>query len=408
MNIVLLILFVFLITNNIFSNIVPEINFFDEGLTICALFTCICTHKARYILPSEKKMLWYNFVVVIIGCLSTIIYHIQPIFDGVWRDCLAIMKFPLCYYIYNNYTKDTTKENALKLGVKFTKIFIPIILLFGFINLIFHMPILNNGERYGLPLYSFFYTHNTFLIAATTAMLGVLTADGIKKNKKYIILGIIILLLTLRSKAMPVAFIMILILIIRNRGFRPIGKFRLSLFGIIGIFIALYISANRIDEYIGYADTSARGAFFINGILIANHYFPIGSGFCTFASSLSGKYYSPLYYNYNMQYIWGISEDDISYAGDTFWPNIYAQYGYLGLLAYLLMLLYLFKSINQRFSFFSDKWIAAILLFLYALSASTAESFFTNDSAVIFAMIMAIYLGDNNRNINSQQKYHEI
>lgn len=396
-------LFIFLVLENIFSPYIPFINYFDEILTIWAILICIFHKKRTKISTSDNYIIGSIGIVVLIGIFSTAIHHIQPDFGGIWRDCLAIIKFPLCYYVYYNYTSDYTKKLALKKATKFSRFLLSVILLFGFISLATRLPLLNNGFRYGLPLYTFFYTHNTFLIAAVVVMMSVLSANGINKNKKYIVFGIIILLLTLRSKAMPIAFIMILVLIIRKKEVFNIGRFKLLIISILGTFLALYVSADRIDDYFEYADTSARGAFYINGILIANKYFPLGSGFCTFASTLSGEYYSPLYFEYGMQNIWGISVDDTSYAGDTFWPNIYAQYGYIGLIFYIIMFINLIKSANNRFIFFSDKWISLMLLLLYSLSASTAESFFTNDSGVIFAMVMSIYLGGADKRIQQSK-----
>lgn len=262
-------------------------------------------------------MIFCILVVITIGCISTIYYHIQPNFAGVWRDCFAILKLPLCFYIYSNYTTEQIKEEALKSSAKFSRIFIFILFICAIINLF--APVFNrNGVRYGFQMFGFFYTHNTFLIASVVAMMCILSADGIIKNKKHLIFSIIILILTFRSKAMPIAFLMVLILIIRKRKFQPVEKSKLWLMGIVAAFAAIYISMNRIEEYVNYADSAARGAFYINGIDIANKYFPLGSGFCTFASTLSGKYYSPLYHSYNMSSIWGITKEDTSYAGDTF------------------------------------------------------------------------------------------
>ena len=93
-----------------------------------------------------------------------------------------------------------------------------------------------------------------------------------------------------------------------------------------------------------------------------------------------------------MNYITGITVDDISYAGDVFWPNIYAQYGYIGFVTYLFMLYYIFKSISSRFQMFSNQWIGATTIFIYSISAAFAEAFYTNDSAVIAAVILTVYI----------------
>lgn len=97
----------------------------------------------------------------------------------------------------------------------------------------------------------------------------------------------------------------------------------------------------------------------------------------------------------------GLTEDDHSYAGDVFWPNIYAQYGYLGLAVYVLMLFYLFKSLSSRFQLLSNQWIGAISIYIYSISAAFAESFYTNDSGVIAAVILSMYMGKD-KNIENK------
>lgn len=398
MNIILLLLFVFLILNNIFQSIIPGLNYLDEALTIFALYLYIVHPKGTVLNKYDKNITKATIVVLLIGIISTYCYHIQPNFSGIWRDFLAIIKFPLCYCIYNNYVKVQTKEMALKYAISFSRVFISILFVCGLINLIHHIPLFNDGERYGLPIYGFLYSHNTFMITAIIGMIGILMADGITKHTKTILYAVIVLILSLRSKALPIAFLVLFILILKHKNkYFQTSKIKFWSLIIISALIAIYFSIDRINEYIYYANMSARGALYIFGIDVANRFFPLGSGFCTFASYLSGLYYSPLYYEYGMQGILGLTEDDISFSADTFWPNIYGQYGYIGFAAYLMMLYYFFKSLNARFLYFSDKWLGSMILMLYALSASTAEAFFTNDSAVIFAIILSIYLGKDTK-----------
>lgn len=391
--------FIFVITENIYQSYIPGLNYFDEAITIISfLFLIFRTSKLSVDYKYLKKILFCISFLVLIGIVSTIYFRIQPRFDGVWRDCLAIIKFPICYCGLSYYMQRYNKDLIQKQIVGFSRIYLVILIAFAFYNLLHYTPWLSNGQRYGLPLFSFLYSHSTFLVMAVITMIAVLLSDGIRKNRIYIILGLAVLVLTFRSKSFPVViFIVLSYLWIKNKK-KIIKHSNIKI--IFGIFlvalIAIYFSMQRIEEYISYGDTSARGAFYINGLDIALNYFPLGSGFCTFASSLSAEYYSPLYYDYGMNFILGLTEDDSSYAGDAFWPNIYTQYGLLGFASYLMMLYYLFKSISTRFAIFSNKWIAAIALLIYSVSAAFAETFYTNDSAVIMAVILSVYLGENN------------
>ena len=62
-------------------------------------------------------------------------------------------------------------------------------------------------------------------------------------------------------------------------------------------------------------------------------YFPLGTGFATYASDSAFKNYSPVYIKYGF-----LSESEVSpasyFMNDTFWSIIIAQTGFIGILLY--------------------------------------------------------------------------
>ena len=388
------ILFIFFVTESIYESNIPGLNYFDEAITIFAfLYLLFEKHKINK-RSYESHILVCISVVAILGIISTFTYHYQPQFAGVWRDFLALLKFPVCYCAFSDLRNKYRNCSLLNTSIiKFSKYYILIIFLCGAINFIKPIDLFSDGYRYGFPLFKFIYSHATFLVASLVVLVSVMIADGLKKNKLYIILGLICLLFTLRSKpVIVVIFVLLCIYMRQHKALTVLSKKRLAFYFILTVSLSLYFMSGQILEYIKYGDTAARTAFYIFGIDIAINNFPLGSGFCTFASSLSHKYYSPLYYEYDMQYINGITETDGSYAGDTFWPNIFAQYGILGFVFYLMMLYFIFKSLNSRYNILSDKWIASMILLLYSFVAAFAESFYTNATGVIYALVLACYI----------------
>ena len=85
---------------NIYEKFIPGINFFDEIITIVAIFKILSNIKAFQHFKLEKKIIRYLSMILLIGCLSTLIYHVQPQFGGIWRDFLAVSKFPICYFAF--------------------------------------------------------------------------------------------------------------------------------------------------------------------------------------------------------------------------------------------------------------------------------------------------------------------
>ena len=98
-----------------------------------------------------------------------------------------------------------------------------------------------------------------------------------------------------------------------------------------------------------------------------------------------------------METVYGIEFNGTNperYWNDTFWPSIYTQGGYLGLVFYALMLVFIFREFYFVFSKYkkSNKQ-ALLIIFGYAFIASLLESFFTNDSGVTMALVLVIVFG---------------
>ena len=81
-------------------------------------------------------------------------------------------------------------------------------------------------------------------------------------------------------------------------------------------------------------DQTARFVLYHTSFLVFQDYFPLGSGFASFATFASGKYYSDVYAQYGIENVWGISRSYYSFIADTYYPSL-AQFGVVGVLLYL-------------------------------------------------------------------------
>ena len=79
---------------------------------------------------------------------------------------------------------------------------------------------------------------------------------------------------------------------------------------------------NKISSY-------ARAALILTSFLILWDYFPFGSGFASFGSYPSSENYSTLYYEYNLDKVYGLSPDMPDFIMDTYYSTM-AQYGVAG------------------------------------------------------------------------------
>ena len=102
--------------------------------------------------------------------------------------------------------------------------------------------------------------------------------------------------------------------------------------------VSAYVAADATD-------TQARTALTAKSFVIANDYFPWGSGIGTFASAPAAERYSPLYYKYDLYTVRGLEpfagEGSVTtFLLDTYWPHIIAEFGYIGTLLFLALWLY--------------------------------------------------------------------
>ena len=395
------ILFEILLFQNCFFSIFPTITYIDAVCTILLIILTLCAliNKSRKsaLLKMEKKIIIFVLIFMFIGVVSTVIYKIQPEKTAVYKDAFNIIKFPIFYICTLILSNGLDKKRLLTSIAKRSRIYIIIIFIFSIINIFFEIG-MNNDVRYGLRSFKFLFSHATYLVSSMVIMMCVILADQHKKGDSIIIFeSIVILILSFRNKA----FVFILAYLLGKQVMKYLKNIKLKHILLLGIFGVL-ISYKKIVEVASYGLIAARPALYIVGWELACNYFPLGSGFGTFASYLSGTYYSPIYEMYSINYVTGLTSDMYDYIADTFWPYIYGQFGFIGLGIFINILILIFISLKRRYYLSQDNMLAALLLFSYILIASTAEAIFTDVTGIASFMALGTYLGENRMRIKLQ------
>ena len=141
--------------------------------------------------------------------------------------------------------------------------------------------------------------------------------------------------------------------------------------------------------YIKLSGTSARSAMLLTSFRIMRDYFPIGTGFGTYASHGAAVNYSPVYAKYGFELIYELRNASTgTFFDDQFWPIIFGQTGVLGTVCYLYYLFQLFIKIKHIRIVNAGAYVACLFLFLYLLVSSTAEPAFNNSIAVPMACVL--------------------
>lgn len=348
----------------------------------------------------EHVLFYLLIIYIVIGIVASIIAQKQNNIYAIFLDIEYQSKYFVIFLgglLFNKKTKNGLITCITPIG----KVMILTIFVCGVLSLFFDLGMSDMSEiRYGLHAFRFLYSHYTYLVIAVICMLVPIIASRDKHELFWTICATISILLTLRSKGISfIAFFVMISLCWKYR--KSVSKSVFRAMVIIACGLSVIVVRDMIIYYIKDLNLP-RMRMYIAGFRIMRDYFPFGSGFATFANATSYNYYSPILHEYGVQ---DIVASNISWGFDIFWPNIYGQFGLLGIIVYVLMVVYMFKSFASRKGELSERnYFAQIILMGYMLLASTAESVFFNFSATSIAFLLSIVLCDDTTAIKAGNK----
>ena len=142
--------------------------------------------------------------------------------------------------------------------------------------------------------YNFLYSRVGDFYNACVLWIIILTASLYYRNSKntklFIVLALINMCATLRSRAWGYALLFVILyyaLIIRKE-----RKFRWWYAAAFATMVS-FISADQFSYY--FSGNRARKVLLKYGFITARNYFPLGSGFATYGTAIAQRHYSELY-----------------------------------------------------------------------------------------------------------------
>lgn len=141
---------------------------------------------------------------------------------------------------------------------------------------------------------------------------------------------------------------------------------------------------------IEYVNGNPRLYLYETSVQIAAAEFPLGAGLGRFGSPMSRVEFSPLYQQYGLDRIWGLTPNFRAYVTDTFWPHILGEIGVFGLLAYGLFLGALgwsvWKATRRVVAPYLHAFcLGAWMVFVHALVESLASSMYESPPRIYLA-----------------------
>ena len=361
--------------------------------------------RRRELLLSPALILGILFSVC--GLMGYFLQHFQNL-SVTLQALYSHVRFFICLWFFTELFLRLPLEKYARKLFRHAAFISALLIILTILDFLFEIwP--RQTHRYGIGSIQLMFGHPSNLGAHTVffvAFLCVLqpylrTADGKRSVLNRInavltfgLLGVLLLTLRLRLFGFVIFFLILYVYMILIGGRLSFPSVLLAVGG------ALAVGWKRLYGYYfsPYAASMARGQLAINGVRIANEYFPFGTGFGTFGSRMAQINYSPLYFKYGMMTTLGLSPEHPNYACDAFVPMLLGETGWLGTAAYLGILLLLLaqlfrlqkrspKGIGRSYAVFT-----ALLLLAYEVLEATGTLAFSEIYSVLVAIPYACAL----------------
>ena len=161
-----------------------------------------------------------------------------------------------------------------------------------------------------------------------------------KKNRNIAIMIMLLGLLSGKSKYIGecIAFIALVSFVnekIKFNSVKTVGQF-VVLGTVILFFTWTKFNVYYVEGMKHRSEDMARPASYtVAGKIILHDYVPFGSGLGSFGTAAAAKEYSPLYYKYHLNHIWGLSPSNPMFLADAFYPSL-AEFGLVGIFFFLI------------------------------------------------------------------------
>ncbi len=158
-------------------------------------------------------------------------------------------------------------------------------------------------------------------------------------------------LLSLRLKGFLSLTTVVIIVALAHQQVRGRSAATVALVGLLlvagGYALQSSVIARQVSLYSSSQET-VRAQLYRTGERIAADNFPLGVGFGRYASYPSRLHYSPIYDEYELSSVYGLSRTYPHFINDTAWPSVLGETGYAGFAAYVIGLALLVVALVRR------------------------------------------------------------
>lgn len=352
----------------------------DEILTVLLLLYAIV--KQRYLVKDKKRMMEINIymTLMIFYLLYSLAIRVTTP-RGVFLDILQQVRPYAVFYLTWMMAPQFSPKQQKRIK------WVMLLSFFGYLFAFKFKPSLVTpfGGEESAALGQ---------IALCCAMVYYLFSKQTKRNRNITILIMLLGLISGKSKYFGecVCFIALVMFVKSRINFTSVSTLlKVGALGAVVIFFTwTKFNAYYVEGFQEDAQAMARPATYETGMQIMFHdYVPFGSGLGSFGTAAAAKEYSPLYFKYHLNEIWGLDPTNPMFLADAFYPTL-AEFGIVGLFFFLWFWKRRLWEANKIPNLIYHRM--ALMCILALALESTADSSYLSGKGMGYFMILALCL----------------
>lgn len=243
-------------------------------------------------------------------------------------------------------------------------------------------------------------------IALCCAMIYYLFSKQTKRNRNIAILIMLLGLVSGKSKYFGecVVFIALMMFVKSKINFTSVSTLlKVAALGCVVIFFTwTKFNAYYVEGFQSDAAEMARPLTYETGMeIMFKDYIPFGSGLGSFGTAAAAKEYSPLYYDYQLNNVWGLTPENPMFLADAFYPTL-AEFGIVGLFFFLWFWKRRLWECNKIPNIVYYRM--ALMAILALALESTADSSYLSGKGMGYFMVLALCLNSGRQQMNCSKR----
>lgn len=366
--------------------------YLDELIACFSLLSIVVLFIIGKFKVSSVSMILIILALVLVGLISNYLSNLNISVLNIAVDSLILLK-PIVIFVASIQLASADYILILRQRLKVPlRIFLGVIVILFFLNLLGKIDM--SDDTFGnLRNFKFIFDFSGAFGLFLYALIPLVDSDKKVSSKIWISLIFFLMLFTFKSQ---ILFFLLIFLGIYL--FEKASKQGVKFIHIISIvFIGMIILIPTIQNYFVTAEYSPRKLLLDDGVKLMKKYFPLGAGFSTFASPMSRTAYSPIYVEKGYYLLHGMGSGESSFfLSDNYSAAVIGQFGFLGIILFLIEGLVIIKYILYRKLLLQDK-VFCLTAVLALVGTTLASSYYTSSTGALIMLIAGALIAGKER-----------